>query len=271
MKFKIGFATENEETRLPEEHAPEVEAAAPRKSVVRVQFFERPITCSYYNDMFDLHKGDIVYVEGKLEGMRGVVVEVSYTFKIKLSDYKRVIAKADTDITGTLYMAGSHFAAFDRSVLPYEKVLSWFKAPENPEDEYVSGSDGTAFCLENLNGMKVSPEIAERGEQYYLNNKVVYLSVDGERGRAIVFGSKAYEIEFNYIGGEVSGLVCGCYCSGVCKHAFAAMLQLRETLKIIDENYQQQYHNSGYFAAVSKSALFSIAIDSKSNGCFTLG
>ena len=271
MSFKIGFATENDETKLPEGHAPEVQVAAPKKSVVRVHFSERPITCSYYNDMFDLHKGDIVYVEGKLEGLRGVVVDVSYTFKIKLSDYKRVIAKANTDITGTLYSAGSHFAAFDRSVLTYDKVLSWFKAPENPEDEYVSGSDGTAFCLDNLGGMKVSSEIAERGEQYYFNNNVVYVSVDGEHGRAIVQGSKAYEIEFNYNNGEVSGLVCGCYCSGVCKHEFAAMLQLRETLKIIDENYRQQYHDSGYFAAVSKSALFSYVIDSKTNGSFTLG
>ena len=117
----------------------------------------------------------------------------------------------------------------------------------------------------------MSSEIAERGEQYYFNNNVVYISVDGEHGRAIVQGTKAYEIEFNYNNGEVSGLVCGCYCSGVCKHEFAAMLQLRETLKIIDENYQPQYHDSVYFAAVSKSLLFSYVIDSKTNGSFTLG
>ena len=270
MKFKIGFATENNDNNPPEEVIPEVCAAAPKKSVVRVYFPDRSITCSYFNDMFDLHKGDIVYVDGKLEGLRGRVTEVSYTFKIKLSDYKRVIAKADTDIYGTLYMAGSHFAAFDCSVLPYDKVLSWFKAPENPEDEYVSGSDDSAFCLDNLVDMKVSAEIAERGEEYYLDNNVVYISVDGNHGRAIVQGGKAYEVEFNYNDGEISGLVCGCFCSGVCKHEFAAMLQLRETLKLIEENYPQQYKDSGCFAAISKPALFSFAIDGKTTGGFTL-
>ena len=42
----------------------------------------------------------MVYVDGKLEGQRGRVVEVSYTFKIKLSDYKRVIAVVDTNVSG---------------------------------------------------------------------------------------------------------------------------------------------------------------------------
>ena len=38
-----------------------------RKSVVRV-LFESGINLTYYNDLFDLHYGDIVYVKGKLEG-----------------------------------------------------------------------------------------------------------------------------------------------------------------------------------------------------------
>ena len=56
------------------------------------------MTLSYYNDLFDLHRGDLVFVVGKLEGLRGIVVDVSYNFKIKLSDYKRVIAVADTTL-----------------------------------------------------------------------------------------------------------------------------------------------------------------------------
>ena len=47
---------------------------------------------AYYNDSFDLKVGDFVYVEGKLEGYRGQVTEVNYSFKIKPSDYKKVIA-----------------------------------------------------------------------------------------------------------------------------------------------------------------------------------
>ena len=39
-----------------------------------------------YNDLFDLHPGDLVYVDGKLEGHRGRVTDVNYNFKIKVSD-----------------------------------------------------------------------------------------------------------------------------------------------------------------------------------------
>ena len=271
MTYKIGFLAERADSNTENIiHTANRGETVPKKSVVQVWFPETGTSLAYYNDKFDLRCGDLVYVEGKLEGVLGRVTEVSCNFKIRLSDYKRVTALVDTDVKGRFYMAGSHFAAFDCSVLPYDKVLSWFKAPENPEDEYVSGSDDSAFCLDNLGDMKVSAEIAERGEEYYLDNNVVYISVDGGRGRAIVQGGKAYEVEFNYNNGEISGLVCGCFCSGVCKHEFAAMLQLRETLKLIDENYPQQYKDSGCFAAISKPALFSFAIDGKTTGGFTI-
>ena len=50
-----------------------------RKSVVRV-LFESRINLTYYNDLFDLHYGDIVYVEVKLEGKRARVNDVNYNF-----------------------------------------------------------------------------------------------------------------------------------------------------------------------------------------------
>ena len=82
--------------------------------------------------------------------------------------------------------------------------------------------------------MKVSNTVAERGHKYYMENRVRYISIDGTHGYAIVEGSKAYEVEFQYNNGEISGLTCSCFCSGSCKHQFATMLQLRETLEIID-------------------------------------
>ncbi|MDD6485277.1 MAG: hypothetical protein PUF72_12065 [Clostridiales bacterium] len=72
----------------------------PKKSVVRVYFPHRGMGWAYYNDSFDLKVGDFVYVEGKLEGYRGQVTEVNYAFKIKLSDYKKVIAVIDTNVKG---------------------------------------------------------------------------------------------------------------------------------------------------------------------------
>ena len=88
------------------------------------------MTLSYYNDQFDLHCGDLVFVGWKAGRFpRSLWLDVCYTFKIKLSDYKRVISVADTNVQGEFFFAGSHFVTFDRSTLPYEKVITWFKSP----------------------------------------------------------------------------------------------------------------------------------------------
>jgi hypothetical protein len=48
------------------------------------------------------------------------------------------------------------------------------------------------------------------------------------------------------------------------------MLQLRETLDLIEKNYSAEYTHSGYFAAIAKGTLFSFAIDGKETGSFVL-
>ncbi len=268
-KFTIGFNAQplnnSEEPAVP---APARTSAAPRKSLVDVYFPDRGRSWTYYNDKFNLHNGDIVYVDGKLEGKQGRVVNVSYSFKIKLSDYKKVIALADTAVAGDFYLAGSHIVTFDRFALPYEKVLTWFKAPPAQEEEYASGNDGESFLLSDLSTMKIKPEIAERGHNYYMENKVEYLSLDGNRGRALVSGTEVYDVEFEYADGEISNIVCSCYCSGACKHEFAAMLQLKETLELINENYASYYGN--YFAAIYKGAFLTLAVNNKNTGKLTL-
>ena len=238
--------------------------------MVQVYFAERNMKLAYYNDQFDLKCGDLVYVDGKLEGMLGRVTEVSYNFKIKVSDYKRVIALVDTNVKGQFFMAGSHFVSFERNALPAGKAINWFKAPSDEEEEFISGSDDTAFLLENLNEMNVSSAAAERGHKYYMENRVRYICIDGTHGYAIVEGSKAYEVEFQYNNGQISGLTCSCFCSGNCKHQFAAMLQLRETLEIIENQYAEGYSRTGYFAAVHKGTLFAFAVDGKDRGSFIL-
>lgn len=271
MSFKIGFTAD---TNYQNSHVstPIITntQSQPKKSIVQVYFSVRGMTLTYYNDAFDLHCGDIVYVSGKLYGLKGRVVDVSYTFKIKVKDYQRIIGRADTDITGEFYMSGSHFVTFKRSSIPFDKIISWFKAPSNPEDEYIYSSGNETFSLANLSGMQIKAQVAERGEEYYMENKVIYLCVDGTHGRAIVEGSEPYEVEFTYRNGEVSDLVCSCFCSYVCKHEFAAMLQLRETLKNIEEQYSEKYEKTDYFAAIIKSVLFSFAVDGKETGSFIL-
>ena len=271
MPFKIGFIADVPEIPHTEESTNTTQhTVVPRKSVVQVHFSYRNLTLSYYNDRFDLHCGDMVYVDGKLEGMLGRVTDVNYNFKIKVADYKRVIAVLDTSVHGKFYMAGSHLVTFDREALPLSKAATWFKAPDNEDDEIVSGCDDTTFCLDDLKGMNVSSSLAERGHDYYVENKVRYVCIDGTRGYAIVEGSKAYEVEFEYRSGEISRLVCSCFCSNNCKHEFATMLQLRETLELIRKNYADEYERARYFAAINKGTLFAFAIDGKDVGSFTL-
>ena len=269
MSFKIGFATETEKNKQYVIDKPQNnEVTNAKKSVVDVFFPDRHLTCSYYNDMFDLKRGDIVYVDGKLEGLRGRVVDINYTFKIKLSDYKRVIGVANTNIVGEFRLAGSHFITTDKNALNYEQIITWFKAP--PEDEeFVSSSDGESFYLNDLSEMKLDKAAADKGHEYYVKNQVQYIEIGNGKGRAIVTGSKPYEIEFNYDNGQISGLVCNCYCTGACKHEFATMLQLKDLLDTMKKEYSWVYEN-GYIAAVSKVTFFEFAIDGNENGIFAM-
>ena len=271
MAFKIGFAAERSAENQNEiKCISESDVPAVRKSVVEVKFPGHSMALAYYNDMFDLKRGDLVYVDGKLEGIPGRVVDVNYNFKIKVSDYKRVIFVVDTDVRGQFFMAGSHFVTFDRDAIPNKKVVTWFKAPAKEEEVFVSGSDDTEFLLDDLSGMKIGSEIAKRGRDYYLENKVIYISIDGDKGYAIVEGGEVYEVEFEYRDGRIRGLVCSCFCSYNCKHEFAAMLQLSETLQLISENYKEEYERTAYFAAINKGVLFAFSIEGKDKGSFTL-
>ena len=272
MAFKIGFTTDNNPTKAQTTDFSTMpnHFGTPRKSLVEIFFADRHYTLTYYNDQFDLKCGDLVYVDGKLEGLRGRVTAVNYNFKIKVSDYKRVVAVVDTTVKGEFFTAGSHFITFDRDAIPRKQVLSWFKAPCDDEEEVVSSSDDTSFTLKDPSAMKVTSAVASRGHDYYLENKVRYICLDGTKGYAIVEGSKPYEVEFDYRGGEISKLICSCFCINNCKHELAAMLQLSDLLENIEKHYSDEYERSDYFAAIVKGTLFSYAIDGKEKVSFTL-
>ena len=271
VKFKIGFSGYEEEQQTAEQLAEMPGEMQPVKSVVQVRFPSQGRSYSYYNDRFDLHVGDIVFVEGKLEGVKGIVTELSRTFKIRLSDYKRVIAVADTEVKGRLYFGGSHLIAFDKDVIPYDRIRAWFLPPES-EEEYAVGYDDESFYYEDIEDFRIKPEIAGRGVDYYNHNKVVYLCVDriSGSGVAIVEGSKPYELSFFFDDGEISSITCNCFCSYHCKHEFAMLLQLRETLRMIEELYDDEFEATNYFAAISKSALLTYATDRKEKGSIVL-
>lgn len=140
QKYPIGFNMNTENISADEVTEPVINSPEPRKSIVQVYFPSRDRSWPYYNDQFDLKLGDSVYVDGKLEGKLGKVININYSFKIKLSDYKKVIAQVDTGVEGEFHFVGSHAVTFDKSAINYSKIINWFKALEN-EDDYVSGDE----------------------------------------------------------------------------------------------------------------------------------
>ncbi len=128
MAFPIGFMAQHNEKKAAE-NTPVPVAVTPRKSLVQIAFPGRGVPLTYFNDRFDLHKGDMVYVTGKLEGTLGRVTEVNYNFKIKPSDYQTVIAVVDRTVHGHLFLADSHCVAFDPAVLPKAQVACGFCHP----------------------------------------------------------------------------------------------------------------------------------------------
>lgn len=213
-----------------------VDRAAP--SIVQVHFPGQNRTLSYYNSRFCLHVGDIVFVDGRLEGEVGRVVGVNTHFKIRVEDYKQVVSVADTHVTGQFYPAGAYFVTFDPQALPFRKFLTWVKPEE--ETEYYIHCDGEGFALENLSGLGASKEILARGIAYWKENRVRYLSLDGSTGRAVVEGTWPYEVEFQYQDGVIRDLLCDCPCGYACKHEAAVLLQLKETLARLEEEHAER-------------------------------
>ena len=78
------------------------------------------------------------------------------------------------------------------------------------------------------------------------------------------------EVEFNFANGDISGLVCNCFCTGACKHEFATMLQLRDIFAIIEKEYPS-FNPDNYLAAIFKGMFFEYVIDTKTTGTFTMG
>ena len=180
---------------------------------------------------------------------------------------QRVIGAADRNVRGTFYALGAHLVTLEPNVLPFRQVRGWFLPPEADGEYAVGHGPGPVYALEQLS---IPAGVAEKGHAYYMENRVIYLSVDGTAGHAIVSGSVPYEITFTYADGSVSALTCGCYETGLCKHGAALLLQLRETLEKIHEHWPDALAEDGYFAAVSKSAFSFFTTSSSKPASITL-
>ena len=264
MKNKIGFAVD---CAPKMEETPPIQPPknTPVKSLVEVNFPFKDAFYTYYNDRFDLKVGDIVFVEGTMEDEYGEVIKVTKKFKIKPADYKRVISVADTTVAGKMHFLEEHVVSFDPLVLPYEKIRTWFIGGED-EEPYEIVSDDLGFSLNELERMDVTKQVFDKGWDYYMSDYVMYLSVNGTQGRAIVQRHKAYEVEFDFIDGEIRNLFCNCPCGGTCKHSVAAILQLKDLLSKLNEYYPDMDHSC--FAAIPKVTFMQYAVKNRQRGSF---
>lgn len=269
MKFPIGFSTNDKEPKAQVQPIEARDKTDSQASMILVRFPGCNISLSYYNDQFDLKPGDIVFVEGKYAGTAGRVEKVSTDFHVNLEDYKRILGVADTYVRGTFYQVGpSHLVTFDLNALPYRQALSWFKALSD-ESFYINYEEDS-FSLCEVGKWPFSQPILDRGLEYYRENKVVYLSLENGQVKAVVTGSRPYEVSFSFCDGQVSGLKCDCPCGCGCKHEVAALLQLREIMDAIEEQYPDRMGSRLAFAAVFKGSFLSFAVDANLSATLTL-
>ena len=154
--------------------------------------------------------------------------------EIDKAESSKILSQYITDIIekGLNYISDDNLS--DRVSL-INKIVSVIK--EETEDE-------EGFLLEkDISELKVPYNVKEKGIDYFLDGRVIYLSVDGDTGKAIVDGTNIYEIEFTYKNGEVSNFICDCYRNYARKHTVAVIMQLKNILKNIEENYKEEYRD----------------------------
>ena len=234
MKNILGFGM-REESAAENLAIPPKEEQGPVRSLVSVRFIRDGRAFTYYNDKFALSVGDRVFVSGKLAGQPGVVEQVTTRFKIKLSDYQRVIAKASGALHGSFASILDKMVSYDRDAMSPEDFRSWILPPagrdgdgcEEQEDEIILG-EGYEFNLSDAESSdEVNPSVLERALDYCRSGKVAYLSVRDGIGTAFVEGSTWYEVNFRLCGSAMSGMYCDCPYPGLCKHLLAVALTIR--------------------------------------------
>ena len=233
MKSILGFGRTDECAEAEVSIAEAQPAEEPVRSLVTVRFPGVDSSYTYYNDIFDLHEGDMVFVSGKMAGKRGIVDSVNYRFKINLADYKRVIARPLISMRGTYAPMLDKMVSVDRETIDPDTFRRWIIPP--PEEgcdppEYIKG-EGYSFDLEHLSEYpEIEEAVLRRAVEYCTEGKVCYLNIKDSVGTAFVEGTKWYEVNFIYEDGAVRDMYCDCPYPGLCKHSIAVLITLREIL-----------------------------------------
>lgn len=225
----VGFGQEDtKKETVPKGHAAEERAAV--RSLVSVHFDGEDRERTYYNDRFDLQPGDRVFVSGKQKGKPGTVGSVTTRFRIRLSDYDRVLSVAQAPVHGRFSPRGAMMLSYDPDTLSPEDFRKWVLPPEEKtdgaEDEIVYG-EGYEIPLDApVAAEGFDPDVLDRAVGYVHEDRIGYVSVRRGVGRAFVRGTRWYETEFVLKNGMITEAYCECPFPGLCKHLLAVTVLL---------------------------------------------
>lgn len=227
----MGFGRD-EMKETPDVLLPTVEEPRkPVKSLVRVHFEDEAYELTYFNDRFDLKPGDRVFVSGKRAGEVGIVNSVTTKFRIKASNYERVIALAQTPINGTYKPVADKMLSYDSNALSSEAFRTWVMPPEEPaseeEDDEIIYGDGYEIPLDDPhNAEGVDKTVFGRALNYCSSGRIGYISLKDGVGRAYVEGKHWYELDFRIRDNMIEEAYCDCPYPGLCKHLLAVAVTL---------------------------------------------
>ncbi len=223
----IGFSISNKENKTDntETIVPEVLEEEPVRSVVTVHFInEREYP--YYNDMFNLKVGDVVYVDGKLKGIPGRVTEVTTKFKVSLDFYKRVTAKLNLEFHGVFKKSSCFMVCNNPNALTIEQTKSWYFPPREEEEKFFVG-DGYRIKLDSImNNDDIDDVDFADAVDIVKDGEVKFITVKNGKGFAIVKRNKPHPVEFEYSNGVVSNLLCDCIKPNLCDHSLAVCIAM---------------------------------------------
>lgn len=232
MKSILGFCA----AAAPEETpaAAPAGSAEPVRSLVSVKFPDDGRTLTYYNDRFALEPGDRVFVEGKLAGTVGIVETVCGKFKIKPSDYKKVVSVANAVLRGTYEAVLDMMVGYGGDAMSPEEFRATVLPPRSGEDgEELLVGDGYELDLCDPGAAEEADRASiDRAIEYCRENRVSYVAVRGGVGTAYVCGTKWYEVSFVLDGDRVSGMYCDCPRPGLCKHLLAVAFTVGALVKL---------------------------------------
>lgn len=228
---RIGFSIEKDENKNTEIPTVPQITDEPVRSVVTVRFpggREYP----YYNDMFNLRVGDVVYVDGKLAGKAGLVIDVTTKFKVSLDYYKRVLARLNLEISGQFTSANGFMISKNPNSVTAEQATEWFIPPREEAEEFFVGEGYTVDLKKIPNCDDIDIENFEEGIELFDDDCVKFINITNGKGTAFVFNNKPHKVEFTIDeDGMITDLLCDCIKPDLCRHCLAVCIALDQIMK----------------------------------------